>query len=72
MSDSPDSHKDRQAKLQEREEKVVNVSKRTTKVNIGMVIGVVLFFVVCAVMVAWIWRHPRETTNSVHEEVKHP
>ncbi len=32
---------------------IVNVHKRTTQVNIWMAIGVVLFFVVSALVVTW-------------------
>jgi len=63
---------DRHEKLVQRETHVVNVSKRTTKVNIIMAVGLVAFFIATAVVVGWIWKHPRETTNSVHQQVKQP
>lgn len=56
----------------QRETQVVNVSKRTTKVNIVLAACIMAFFVATAVVVVWIWQHPRETTNSVHQEVKQP
>jgi hypothetical protein len=33
----------------------VDVHKRTTKVNLSIVIGVVIFFVAMAAVAAWFW-----------------
>ena len=65
-------HQEHEKKLKERETQVVNVSKRTTKVNIVMTVCILIFFVAGAVVVVWIWRHPRQTTNSVNQEMRHP
>ena len=40
---------------------VVQVQKRTTKVNIGIIIGVILFFLIGAAAVMWFWLHPPQT-----------
>jgi hypothetical protein len=37
----------------------VNVHKRTTKVNLSIVIGVALFFAVTAGIVWWLWSSNR-------------
>lgn len=39
---------------------LIQPRKRTTKVNIGMVIGVLLFFVIGGVVLAWFYRNPEE------------
>jgi len=66
------THKEHQIKLKEREAKVVNVSKRTTKVTLIVAAAVVIFFIAGAAYILWIRAHPRQTTNSVHQEVKQP
>jgi hypothetical protein len=35
---------------------VVNVHKRTTKVNFSIVIAVVVFFLIGAAAIAWFWQ----------------
>lgn len=39
-------------------ERVVQPEKRTTKVNIGVVIGVVVFLAVAVISVVWVSRNP--------------
>lgn len=44
---------------------VVNVSKRTTKVNIAMVVGVLLFFVAAGLVVWALWADPASVSEPV-------
>jgi hypothetical protein len=37
----------------------VNVHKRTTKVNLSLIAGVLLFFVITAAVVGWLWASNR-------------
>jgi hypothetical protein len=40
---------------------VVQMQKRTTKVNVGIIVGVIVFLVVGAAAVMWFWLHPPQT-----------
>jgi len=52
---------------------VVQVEKRTTKVNIAMVVGVALFFVFCAIGMAWMHRRtPGHGGNIQPSELHQP
>lgn len=37
----------------------VNIHKRTTKVNLSVIGGVLLFFVITAAVVVWLWASHR-------------
>ncbi len=37
---------------------VVQMQKRTTKVNVVIIVAVVAFFLIGAVAVMWFWLHP--------------
>lgn len=37
----------------------VNVHKRTTKVNLSIIAGVLLFFAITVAVVAWLWASNR-------------
>lgn len=43
--------------------------KKTTKVNIGVVIGVLLFFAVAAAVWLWVGFNQRENSNRLHEKM---
>ena len=42
---------------------VLQPQKRTTKVNFGIVIGVLLFFVIAGAVLFWFARNPSEASN---------
>lgn len=44
---------------------VVDVEKRTTKVNISIIIAVLLFFVVAGIVVWALWADPSSATEAV-------
>ncbi|ACB73326.1 hypothetical protein [Opitutus terrae] len=44
--------------------RVVNVSKRTTKVNLGMVLAVLLFFAAAGVVVWAFWEEPARAVET--------
>ena len=46
-----------------------DVKKRTTKVNIAIVVGVVLFLAVTGLVLLFVWRDPPQTPEDVIEEV---
>lgn len=48
----------------------VDVHKRTTKVNIGVVLGVMAFLIVTFVAVIWYQRHPSRTVEEQHDRVE--
>lgn len=50
----------------------VDVSKRTTKVNFGMTIGIGLFLLITFVIVYLIARHPSETVEKQHTQSERP
>ena len=39
---------------------VVQLQKRTTKVNVGIIVGVILFLVIGGVVLAWFSLHPSQ------------
>lgn len=43
---------------------ILQPKKRTTKVNFGIVIGVLLFFLVAGSVLLWFSRHPHEAAPS--------
>lgn len=47
---------------------IVNLHKRTTKVNLSMIIAVIAFFIITAAVIFWISRHEASTVNAVHEK----
>ncbi len=47
---------------------VVNLHKKTTQVNVGMIASVLIFFVICAATYMWFSRHQAETVNAMHEK----
>lgn len=47
---------------------LVDGTKRTTKVNIFVVVGVLLFFVVTAIVMFNVMSEPEETRNDLHQE----
>ncbi len=51
---------------------LMEVHKKTTKVNLAVVIGVVLFFVIAAAVMFKFMRSPDETRNEMHEESVRP
>lgn len=57
---------------QNKDQPLVDVGKRTTKVNLAVVIGVVVFFVVAAIVMFTFMRSPGETRNEMHEENVEP
>ncbi|HWA86303.1 MAG TPA: hypothetical protein VG710_08790 [Opitutus sp.] len=48
---------------------LINVNKRTTRVNLWMVVSVIVFFIVAGIVVWALWLHP---AASMHEAVPHP
>jgi hypothetical protein len=50
----------------------VDVHKRTTKVNIGVVIGVTVFLLVMSLAVFKYWRNPDRTANEQHQRIDGP
>ena len=48
---------------------LIDVSKRTTKVNLWMVVSIVVFFILVGFVVWALWLHP---STSVHQTVPHP
>jgi hypothetical protein len=42
---------------------IINVEKRTTKVNIWMVVGILVFFVAAGVVVWALFLHPSSSTT---------
>ena len=48
-------------KNHESPDKIVNPAKRTTKVNIGMAIGVLVFFVLAAAALVFVMRNPPQS-----------
>jgi hypothetical protein len=57
---------------QTKNEPLMDVGKRTTKVNVAVVIGVVLFLVIASVMLFKYMRSPAETRQDMHEEKVQP
>lgn len=51
---------------------VVNVQKRTTKVNLWMAVLVLLFLVAGGVAIAWVHSHPVENAQSVDQHAAKP
>jgi hypothetical protein len=51
---------------------LVDVKKRTTKVNLAVVIGVLVFFVIAATVLIKFARSPGETRDEMHEENVEP
>jgi hypothetical protein len=49
---------------------VVQPAKRTTQVNIWMIAGVIAFFVLGGLAIAWYHRHPQEVTNQVNHQMQ--
>ena len=43
--------------------------KKTTKVNIGMVAGVLVFFALAAAMWLWVGLNQRENSRNLHEKM---
>lgn len=39
---------------------VVQLRKRTTKVNLCMIIAVIIFFIIGGALIAWFWLHPAQ------------
>lgn len=44
---------------------VVDVSKRSTKINIGMIVGVLIFFVLAGIVLWALWLDPSAATEPV-------
>lgn len=49
---------------------LVQPQKKTTQVNIGIAVGIVIFFVVVGLVLWGIVRNPEETRSDVHEKVQ--
>jgi hypothetical protein len=48
---------------------IVVPAKRTTKVNIGIIVGVLVFFGMGAFGIAWIWHHQDENAQNVRQNL---
>ena len=48
---------------------VVNPHKKTTQVNLWMVAGVILFFVLGGIGVAWVHRHASQDAHAVNQQL---
>jgi hypothetical protein len=48
---------------------VVTTEKKTTKVNIGVIVGVLVFLVLGACGVIWIAQHPHENAQDVQQKI---
>jgi hypothetical protein len=48
---------------------VVTTEKSTTKVNIGVILGVLVFLVFSVGAVVWIWQNPDENAQDVQQKV---
>jgi large-conductance mechanosensitive channel len=57
---------------QNEDQPLVDVGKRTTKVNVGVVVGVVVFLLIAAIVMFIFVRSPAETRNEMHEENVEP
>lgn len=57
---------------QTKNQPLMDVRKRTTKVNVAVVIGVAIFFIIATVMLLKYMRSPAETRQDVHEEKVQP
>jgi hypothetical protein len=51
---------------------IVVPAKRTTKVNIGIIVGVLVFFVIGGLGIAWIWHHQDENAQNVRQNLSQP
>lgn len=51
---------------------IVVPAKRTTKVNIGIIAGVLVFFGAGALGIAWIWHHQDENAQNVQQNLSQP
>jgi len=49
---------------------LVQPQKKTTQVNIGIVVGVVIFFIIVGVVLWKVVQNPEKTRSDVHEEVQ--
>lgn len=49
---------------------LVQPQKKTTQVNIGIVVAVMVFFTVVGIVLWNISRHPEKTRNDVHQEIQ--
>jgi flagellar basal body-associated protein FliL len=47
----------------------VTAGKRTTKVNISMIVAVIVFFVLGGGVIGWIALHPHQNEQSVQQKV---
>jgi hypothetical protein len=45
----------------------VTIEKRTTKVNIAIIVGVLLFLIIGLSVLGWIGRHPHENAQAVQQ-----
>jgi putative flippase GtrA len=57
---------------QNKNQPLMDVHKRTTKVNVAVVIGVAIFLIVATVIMFNYMRSPAETRQEVHEENVQP
>lgn len=46
-----------------------DVKRRTTKVNIGIIVGVVVFFLVTGLLLLLVWHNPPDSPDDVTKEV---
>ncbi len=53
---------------------IVHLEKKTTKVNVAVVIGVLAFFVAALAIALWVWdRYGRNNSEPVpHEQLRKP
>jgi hypothetical protein len=49
---------------------VVQPAKKTTQVNIWMIFGVLAFFILGGLAIAWYHHHPAEVTNQVNHQMQ--
>lgn len=48
----------------------IDVHRRTTKVNIGVVVGVLAFLTVTVLVILYIARNPKETVEEQHRQIE--
>ena len=51
---------------------IVVPAKRTTKVNIVIIAAVLVFFVIGALGIVWIWHHQDENAQNVRQNLSQP
>ncbi len=52
------------------EQPLVQPQKKTTQVNMGMVVAIAIFFTIVGIVLWNVSRHPEETRNDVHQDIR--